>query len=153
MDRGFAADNAAGLERLRTVLRGLTREQTALPIPGGWTVAGILGHLAFWDLRALQVAQRTAAQGPLPSPVDTDLVNEAMRPLMLALPPDDAVRICLSAAEGAAAAVAAASDELLAALGAPEVRFNPLRSRHWHMHLDEIEQALAAAARPGANAR
>ena len=39
MDRGFVADNAAGLQRLRTVLRGLTREQTAPPIPGGWTVA------------------------------------------------------------------------------------------------------------------
>ena len=141
------ADNDAGLARLETLVARLTPADLALALPAGWTVAGILCHLAFWDLRAAEIVRRTAAEGPSPSPVDTDLVNEAMRPLLLAVPPDEAVRLVVAAAEAAAAAVAAAPDELLESIASMGGNFWPRRSRHWNMHLDEVDRALEAAGR------
>jgi hypothetical protein len=145
MDASIADDNAAGLDRLRTVVNGLSPEDLSVAMPAGWTVAAVLGHMAFWDLRAAEIVRRSAAQGVSPSPLDAHLANEAMRHLLLALPPEEAARLALSAAETAAAVVAASSDDLLAALGALGEDFWPRRCRHWHKHLDDIERALAAA--------
>ena len=149
MDRGIVADNAAGLDRLRTVVNGLGREDLVVPMPAGWTVAAVLGHLAFWDLRATELVRRTTAQGLSPSPLDADLANEAMRHLLLAVPPGEAARLALAAAEEAAATVAASSKEVLEALATLGEDFWPRRCRHWHKHLDDIQRALETAGRPG----
>ena len=147
MDTSIVADNEAGLARLKTLVARLTPADLSVAMPAGWTVAAVLGHLAFWDLRAAEIVRRSAAEGVGSWPMEPHLANEAMRPLLLALPPAEAARLAVSSAEKAAAAVAAASDELLAALGALGEGFWPRRCRHWHKHLDDVERALEAAGR------
>jgi hypothetical protein len=46
------AENAASLAALTTWVNTLTDDQLAHPLDAGWTVAGVLAHLAFWDQRA-----------------------------------------------------------------------------------------------------
>lgn len=147
MDRQFDLDNAAGLARLRAVVTGLGADDLATPMPAGWTPASVLCHMAFFDRRAAAIVRRAAEEGARPSGMDPDLVNEAMRPFLLAVPPDKAVSLALASAEEAASTVAAATDDLLASIEAVDDSFWKGRSRHWHKHLDDIERAVAAAHR------
>ena len=48
-DRSYVAENRDQLARLRRVTDRLSDAQLSHPMPDGWTVSGVLGHLAFWD--------------------------------------------------------------------------------------------------------
>ena len=56
-DRSYVAENQAQLARLRAFVDSLTDAELAQPMPAGWTVAGVLAHLAYWD-------QRIVGSGP-----------------------------------------------------------------------------------------
>jgi hypothetical protein len=110
-------------------------------MPAGWTAAGVLGHLAFWDHRALTLLAAWRERGIGPSPIDTDVVNEATRPICNALAPQAAVALCLECARAVEASIAALPAELLAQIPADgPVTLN--RAAHWHAHLVEIDAAL-----------
>jgi hypothetical protein len=47
----FAESNRSQTERLRRLVAGLDARRLAIRLPNGWTVAGALAHLAFWDRR------------------------------------------------------------------------------------------------------
>ena len=53
VDRGVVDDNSKERTRLQALLTRLSDADLARPLPAGWTVAGVLGHLAFWDQRIL----------------------------------------------------------------------------------------------------
>ena len=53
VDRSYIAENKTQLTRLQALLAGRSDADLARPMAAGWTVAGVLGHLAFWDQRAL----------------------------------------------------------------------------------------------------
>ena len=108
----------------------------------GWTVAGVLAHLAFWDQRAAFLLERWQRDGVGPSEADTDAINNAAKPQWLAIPPRDAAALAVAAARAADAAVDAASPELIdqiVSIGAP---ISLSRAEHRREHLDEIERAL-----------
>ncbi len=46
-DRSFVQDNARELERLRSLVSRLTDAQLSASVNEHWTVAGVLGHIAF----------------------------------------------------------------------------------------------------------
>jgi hypothetical protein len=114
-------------------------------MPAGWTVAGVLAHIGFWDARAIYWLDKWA-RGAAPSayePENTEAVNESAKPLCLALPPRDAARLALRLAEEADGKVKALSDGMLAkirATGGPP--FNLSRAIHRKEHLDDIEREL-----------
>src|SRR5437660_310506 len=145
MDRSYAADNARELERLRALVSKLSDEDLGSMVNEYWTVAGVLGHMAFWDGRALFLAgklQRDGAFTPSDAePEDVDWINDATRPLIHAIPPRQAAEVAFRMAEETDELVASLSPELDAKLD-DDSPLNPSRSDHRGEHLDEIEASL-----------
>jgi hypothetical protein len=152
-DRSYVAENEAQLTRLRTLVDRFSDRELAQPMEAGWTVAGVLAHLAFWDYRIVTLLDRWGADGRGTSPdapgsyeeESVDWINDACKPLVLALPPRVAARVAVEAAVAADTRVATLSDELLAANERTGNYINVLRADHRQEHLDDIEQAYPAA--------
>lgn len=147
VDRGFVDRNRVELERLRRVAAAVTDADLALRVENGWTVAAVFAHLAFWDRQRLELLRYWAAGGEQACVYPGDVFNAALLPLILAVPPREAVRSAVEAAEGIADYIAAMSDEAITAVLA---RPNPPpleRAWHWEGHLDQIDRALARAGR------
>lgn len=147
-DRSYVAENAAQLARLRALVDRLSDRELAAPMPDGWTVASVLAHLAYWDYRIVTLVDRWGAdgQGVRPSAIEessVDWVNDAGKPLCLALPPRVAARMAIDAAVAADQRVAALSDTLLASNTAAGTPISPQRAPHRKEHLDEIERELS----------
>ena len=123
----YAEHNRRECERLRALVERLNEDELRTSVNEDWTVAAVLGHIAFWDDHALFLANKLLRGAPFsPSdaePEDVDWINDATRPLIRAIPPRDAARLALRIAE--------------------ETDEHPLRAEHRAEHLDEIEAALA----------
>jgi hypothetical protein len=145
-DRSHDAETDVERERMRALIARQSDKDLGRPMPGGWTVAGVLAHIAFWDARAIYWLDNWA-KGAAPTPYEpenTDAVNDSAKPLCLALAPRDAANLAMRLAEEADGKVRALSDatlEKVRATGAPP--FNLSRAIHRKEHLDEIESALA----------
>jgi Mycothiol maleylpyruvate isomerase N-terminal domain len=147
VDRSFVAKNNAERQRLRSLVTRLSDQELARPLPAGWTVAGVLGHLAFWDQRILVLLERWQRDGAeaVPqalNPADVDWINDAAKPLLLGLPARRAAELAVSIAEvvdGRAEALPEAFLSRNAGAGNP---VNLLRAQHRREHLDEIDAAL-----------
>lgn len=147
VDRAFVADNDAERERLKNVVARLTDEQLSHPMPAGWTVSGVLAHMAQWDSYALYLMTEWSDNGGTPSrhnwkAQDVNWINNSAKPLCLALPPRIAVQLVLDLAEQTDRKVASLSDDLLEQIIAAGPPFNLSRATHRREHLDEIEAAL-----------
>jgi hypothetical protein len=153
MELSYKADNARELARLRALVSRLSDQELGSMVNDHWTVAGVLGHVAFWDGRALFFAGKLKRDGTLSSdtePEDVDWINDSTRPLIHAIPPGEAARVALRIAEETDELIASLSPELVAKLD-ENSPLNPVRASHRGEHLDEIEAALAgrdAARRP-----
>jgi len=146
-DRSHIAQNEAENKRMRSLVGRLTDEQLARPLSAGWTVASVLGHVAFWDQRIVTLVEEWRKAGPaaVPKPIaetNIDWVNDAAKPLLLALPPRRAAEVALSIADAADRAVASLSDDEMARNAAAGSPLNLLRAEHRREHLEEIEAAL-----------
>lgn len=145
VDRGYVAQNTAQRTRLAALVAKCSDADLARPLSGGWTVAGVLGHVAFWDQRIVELAERWQREGTAPPPyqeADIDWINDAAKPFLLAVPPRRAAELAVAIAEEADRRVAALSEELVrknAAAGSP---LNLDRAEHRREHLEEIEAAL-----------
>jgi hypothetical protein len=110
-----------------------------------WTVAGVLGHIAFWDARILSLADKLARGEPFSSsdtePEDVDWINDASRPLIHAIAPLEAARLALQIAEDTDARVATLPPDRLFPRD-PSSPLYAVRASHRGEHLDEIEAAL-----------
>jgi hypothetical protein len=149
-DRSYVAENQAQLDRLRALVGRLSEAQLSRPLAAGWTVAGVLAHLAFWDYRIVTLLDAWGADGrgtPPPAfhEAAVDWINDAGKPLCLGLPPGTAARLAVEAAAAADARVAALSDHALAANAAAGGPISVRRAEHRREHLDEIERALAGS--------
>ena len=144
MTKDHNARNRAARERLAAVVARVGERDVA--IDGGWTAAGLLAHLAFWDRLAVARLEKHLREGEPPifaTDGVTDLTNAAgMRQWK-----DTPLRVAGSQARDAAAEIdrlieTLPSDKLegLKALGRS---FLIDRSEHRKEHLDQIERALA----------
>jgi hypothetical protein len=135
-------ENNASRRRLTRLVQGLSDEQLSLTTDYGWTVASLLAHLAFWDQRVLALLRRWKEKGVDLSPIDADAVNEALKPLCLALPPRAAADLCLVSAESVDTELERVSPDLLEAVQATPNQFRVRRSLHRNDHLDDIEMLI-----------
>ena len=147
VDRNFVAENQAERVRLQNLVRRLSDTELAGPMPAGWTVAAVLGHLAFWDQRILTrlVRWEGEGKGALPETmrtIDVDWINDAAKPMLLALPPRAAADLAVAIAEAVDDKAESVSDEFLSRNAAAGTPVNLLRAHHRRQHLDEIEHAL-----------
>ena len=89
-DRAYVEANTRQLERLRALVERLDDEALSAPVNDYWTVAGVLGHLAYWDLRFQTLAEKIDRGEPWAAgdqEPDGDWLNDSMRPLIHALAP------------------------------------------------------------------
>ena len=147
--RDFIRQNARELERLRVLVGRLTDEELASQVNESWTVAGVLGHAAFWDTRAKFLADKLISGVPFSllddEPEDVDWINDSTRPLIHAIPPRALAELSVRIAEETDAQMATLPPEL-AAKGSPFDPASPLilvRAGHRREHLDEIEASLS----------
>jgi hypothetical protein len=150
VDRSYVADNDAERARLAALVRRLGDRDLARPLEAGWTVAGVLAHLAFWDQRILVLLDEWERRGPAWAPPlenarDVDWINDAGKPLCLALPARVAAELALSIAETVDRRVAAVSEAIIEANARAGAPLNWRRSQHRREHLDEIEETLRRA--------
>ncbi|HEU5287882.1 MAG TPA: DinB family protein [Candidatus Limnocylindria bacterium] len=141
--RGYVAGNDRERARLVALVARCTDADLAHPMPGGWTVAGVLAHAAFWDQRILVLVEQWE-KGIAPReelPADVTWINDSVKPLLLALPPRKAAEIAVAIAEAVDARVAALSADIIAKNEATPL-LNWSRADHRGEHLDEIEHAL-----------
>jgi DinB family protein len=150
MDRSFVAENRRELERMRKIVERLHDSQLQSAANDEWTVAGVLGHIAFWDERARRLAERLHSGGKFSpadeEPEDVDWINDAARPLIHAIPPRVLAELALRIAEETDSTVERLSDQALPKLwpADPHSPLNPVRAGHRGEHLDQIEKALAS---------
>jgi DinB superfamily len=143
--RGYVDENARELARMRSIVERVSDAQLGLPVNDHWTVAAVLGHIAFWDGRALALGQKL--QGGMPfspsddEPEDVDWINDASRPLIHAVPARELAQLAVRIAEE--------TDALVAALPAERMwpddsdsPLNPIRASHRGEHLDDVDRVL-----------
>ena len=127
---------------MKAMVARLSDKQLAAMVNEYWSVAGILGHIALWDGRALFLAGKLQRGEPLTAsddePGNVDWINDSSRPLIHAIAPRALAELAVSIAEETDQLVASLSDELLAGLGETSP-LNPARANHRGEHLDEIE--------------
>jgi uncharacterized damage-inducible protein DinB len=144
-DRAYIAENDRERRRLEDLVDKLDDAALSRPMPAGWTVAGVLAHLAFWDQRILTFIDllKRGVKIPAEDPIAVEWINEAAKPAQLALTPRRAATLAVVTARAIDQAVAALSDELLAKNAAAGGPINLRRAEHRREHLDEIERVLA----------
>jgi hypothetical protein len=147
VDRHFVTENDTERARLKALVARVSDADLGRALPAGWTVASVLLHLAFWDQRALVLLERwrQAGAAAVPAPAndtDVDWINDASKPMFLALPPRRAAELAVTIAEAVDQQVAALPDEFLASNAAAGSPLNLLRAEHRREHLAEIEAAL-----------
>lgn len=147
MGNRYSEPNARELEHLITLTKQLTTEQLQRPLSAGWTVSGVLAHLAFWDLRGLTLINKWQRDGITPSPIDIDIVNEAMRELCVAIAPFAAIQLVIDSARAIDDAIDQLDDVILHDVAARGTTVHLNRAAHRQQHLGQIEQALRGEER------
>lgn len=145
-DRSYVDANTRERERMRALVEDLSDDALTAPVNGYWTVAGVLGHIAYWDIRVLVLAEkidRSEPWAPGDAEPDGDWLNDSTRPLIHAIRPRDAAEFALRIAEETDARVAELPLDRLYPHD-PESPISAGRWDHRAEHLDEIEAALRA---------
>ncbi len=141
LDRSFVELNRAATNRLRALVARLTDADLQHPVGEHWTVAITLAHLAFWDRRVLAILDKTESSGKLVT-FELDLAaNDVALPLWAAIPPREAVRLALEAAETVDRRLENFPPALLEAVYNESKRW-VVRAMHRTDHLDAAEAAL-----------
>src|SRR5256886_6529597 len=139
-DHAYVERNTHERERLRGLVARLTDDDLRRPVTDRWTVADMLGHLAFWDALALSLAEKVEAGEPfVPADNesdDVDAINAAARALLGALPTRQVAELAVRLAEETDRRVATLDPERFED---PDCPLNPLRASHRAEHLDHIE--------------
>jgi hypothetical protein len=146
-DRSYVERNNHERERLRALVERLDDDALSAKVNEHWTVAGVLGHVAFWDARALWLAGKIERGEPFsPSDVEPDdvsWINDSTRPLIHAIAPREAAELALRLAEEVDARVASLEPSQLWPTN-EKSPLNSLRASHRAEHVDEIEAAIAS---------
>jgi uncharacterized damage-inducible protein DinB len=159
VDRSFVERNAASRQRLASIVERLRATDLQLPCEaGGWTIAQVLGHLAFWD-RSMAVrwhaALESAGDGGELDPVRvpnelTEAVNSPLADLLgkwTGLLGTAIAAETLAAAEAVDSLLESIADRIPASLAERQPRAVN-RWSHRELHLDQVERALAATRAP-----
>ena len=131
-DRPYVQVNDRERERLREFINRLDDDALAAPANEYWTVAGVLGHMAYWDIRVLVLAEKIDRDEPwVPGDAepDGDWLNDSIRPILHALAPRAAAELALRIAEETDDRVAELPMDRMAPLD-PESPISPARSEH-----------------------
>ncbi len=145
MERTFAAENEKARKQLVSLANAITDADLTKADSEGWTLGVVFAHIAFWDQRTLVLLRGWQKHGVATSPVDIDVVNEALTPLLAAIPPRDAVKIGLATADALCREIERLSDELVTAIETQGDKRRLHRHVHWQMHIEQIDKIMKSA--------
>ena len=141
VDRSFVEQNRTETERMRNLVARLSDDDLNRTVGEHWTVGVTLAHLAFWDQRVLLVLNDSEREGKVTAPPVDIVVNDILLPLFMAIPPREAARIAVEAAEKIDQRLETYPPQLLEEIAAFNLRW-VMRSLHRIEHLDEVEHAI-----------
>jgi hypothetical protein len=150
-DRSYIDVNTRERERLRAFVERVDDEALAAPANDYWTVAGVLGHMAYWDSRVLVLAEKIDRGEPwvaADEEPDGDWLNDSTRPIIHAIEPRRAAELALEIAEEVDRRVAELPLDRMAPVD-PDSPIWPARGDHRGEHLDELEAAVRARSGTG----
>lgn len=136
------AENSASLQELRAFGAECSEADLQHPLAAGWTPAAVLAHIAFWDLRATALLAKWRQERIGPAPLDTDIINEATRVPFLAIPPQRALEVALSAGAAVNQAIVALSPTQVAEIQEEGTTLHLNRAEHRRMHIADIREQL-----------
>ncbi len=143
----FRTRNDGSRKRLKELVHLLSQEDLSKRVNYGWTVAMALVHLAFWDLYAVARLESWEKNGFPAQHPDVEPINDALRPLLEAVPLQRAGAMAIEAAEAVDAMVPAVSDDLVDAIFAGGRGRALDRAAHRTLHLDDIESVIGHRTR------
>ena len=141
----IAESNRSERARLARLVANLDEAGLRTRLPNGWTVAGALGHLAFWDRQRLCLIRRWAAGDVRSGAYDSDVFNDAVQPLLEMIPPERLAAAAVEIAEELDSLLVELPDETIEKMLARPAAPHLDRGEHRRHHLDRIEEALAGA--------
>jgi hypothetical protein len=146
MAHKYDKENEKSRERLQKLLSSITEEELNYVIyKEGWTIAIMLGHVAFWDERRLALIKNWEQTGTKHSDItgiDEQTVNDALIPIFLAMPPRKAAGLAITAAEKVDREISKIPGKLVKKIEGLGDAYTLYRSKHRNMHLDEIDALL-----------
>jgi len=143
MSNKYSADNAASRGKLEALVGRLTDRDITRAAQHGWTVGGVLAHLAFYDYRAVVLLERWKTNAIAPSPNDVDTINDSLKPIANAVAPAEIRRVVVEAARAADAAIDALDPGFLARVESEGTAVRLNRAQHRSHHLEQVEKAMA----------
>jgi hypothetical protein len=143
-DRSYVTGNDTARQRLEKLVASCGDADLAKPMPAGWTVAAVLAHVAFWDNRVQLLFDRWRTHDVPPGALgeDPDWINDAAKPMQLALAPRQAAALAVASAQTVDRTLQALSDDMLSRNARAGSPLNLDRAEHRNEHLDEIEHVL-----------
>ena len=145
MEKSFITENAIARTQLVSLVKQLTDDDLKRDAGEGWTVAVILAHLAFWELRTIVLLKRWKKTGVSSSPVDIEVLNEALLPLCKAIVPKTAAELAVTTAEEADKEIETLTDKLIMDIEALGDKRRLGRHIHRQMHIDQIQAILGSS--------
>jgi hypothetical protein len=145
-ERAFELANAEATAALADLASGLTPDDLAADLGGGWTVSMAFAHLAFWDTWHAARWRHAAEEGWLcPPAVSGDVSNrnnDALEATWAVVPGEAAVGLCLDAAAAMDIIAASLTDEQVAGALANDSANWVERAPHRLQHVEQIRAAL-----------
>ena len=139
----FVAENAKERKRLKSLIDRLTDNELNLPLGDNWTVAVAFAHLAFWDQRSLFMLRKWKQSGNVePSPIDIDVINDALLSTWKAIPPRTAANLAYLSAEEIDHELEEYPPDLVPKIENIGEKSRLFRSIHRKLHVDQIEDHL-----------
>lgn len=143
MKKSYIEENALERKRMRALVESLSDEQLLIPLEDEWTIAVALAHLAFWDQRSYFLIRKWKENGIVePSPIDIEVINDALLSLWLLLPPRKAANLAISCAELIDRELEETPIDFIEEIETVEGKTRVFRSIHRKMHLDQIEKFI-----------
>ena len=148
IDKTYIKENKRERERLVKLVGDITDKELKLVIyKEGWTIAVMLGHIAFWDERRRIMLKIWKQKGVAKTPYIDDIVNDALIPLLLTVPPRKAAELVVFTATALDKEIEELPPEMIKQIEALKEPMSLNRGAHRKMHLDEIEAFLKAKHR------
>ena len=144
VDDAILTENATQLQRLKSLAGRLSDADLQRDAGGGWTVAVVFAHLAFWDRVYLGVLSDWTRLGTpqLRPDFEGDLLNDVLLSEWLSLPPGSATALAVAAAQSIDGAVERLDDSVVDAILAHGQEHLLKRGLYRREHFDPIQQAL-----------
>jgi hypothetical protein len=137
----FFQMNRASTARMKQIAQGLSAVDLQKLLPNGWTIAGTLAHLAFWDQKVIHTIDLSNKENKLVSINFNDSLNDILAPILEHIAPLEAVKLAVQTAETLDAKLENCPSDLFDKLEQLNPRWVD-RSLHRNDHLNDIESFL-----------